>query len=119
MAGCCSGAIPRFSAVLPNYQLVFAGWSRQWRGSTATVRRSGREKTLGGVYEISEQDLSKLDRIEGVPAESERIRVTVFRDTGESLEAWTHLSKNQSQPGKPSSGYLEKIKKAYLEWGLV
>lgn len=119
MNACCPMAKPRFSASLPNFQLVFTGWSREWHSATATIKRAGREKVLGGVYEISESDLVKLDREQGYPAISDRIKVMVFRDTGETIEAFTHMLKHQEKAEKPTNDYLKVIQRGYIDWGLL
>ncbi len=103
MAACCPTAKPRFSASLPNFQLIFAGWSREWHGPVATIKRAGREKVLGGVYEIGETDLAKLDREHGFPAASDRIKVTVFKDTEKRLK---RLPIWQSRRGRQTSHHL-------------
>ena len=60
-----------FKVILPNYKLVFAGWSRQWRGGTATVRLSRGDKVMGVIYEISEKDLRRLILSPGTRIRSE------------------------------------------------
>ena len=119
MAGCCPDARPRFSASLPNFQLVFSGWSREWRGATATIRRANREKVLGGVYEISENELAKLDREKGTPSVNDRINIIVFNDTDEAFEAFTYISKRPGRDEKPSPQYLKVIQEGYISWGLL
>lgn len=119
MVACCPTAKSRFSASLPNFQLMFAGWSREWRGGVATIKRAAREKVLGGVYEVGESDLARLDRQQGFPATSDKIKVTLFKDTGEEIEAFTYLPKQPGRAEKPSSDYLKIIQKAYIDWGLL
>ena len=60
----CPDSQPKFTAVLPNHKLIFTGWSRKWRGGTASVKPFQGEKVAGGVYEISERDLKLLDKHE-------------------------------------------------------
>ena len=62
MKGHCPDSRPLFVAVLPNYKLVFTGWSREWRGGKAAIKSFRGEKVRGAVYEVSEIDLKKLDR---------------------------------------------------------
>ena len=62
----CPDSKPGFIASLTNYNLIFAGWSRKWRGGVASIKRAGGEKVIGAVYEISERDLRLLDRMEMV-----------------------------------------------------
>jgi len=109
----------RFSAVLPNHRLVFGGYSRLWRGGTASLQVSRGDKVLGGVYEITEQELAKLDKYEGYPTEYTHATVMVFPDMGEPVEAVTFVRPRQAAETKPSPEYLACIKKGYSDWGLV
>lgn len=119
MAQHCPGGKPRFSAELPNYKLIFTGWSRQWRGSIASIKISARDKVLGGIYEIQETDLAKLDKFEDCPGNYNRLKVIVFRDTGEAVEAITYIKARQADESKPSPEYLSIIQQGYRDWGLI
>ena len=110
---------PRVTATLPNYRLVFLGWSRQWKGGIATIRGTHGGKVAGGVYEISERDLRRLDALEGYPRESNRVNVTVFTEDGDALKAVTYLKTGQSEETKPSPEYLSVIQAGYRDWGIV
>ncbi len=119
MAQCCPDSQPRFSAELPNYRLVFSGWSRQWGGGTASIKVSSGDKVLGGVYEIAEKDLSRLGRFEDCPNSYDRLKVLLFRDIGQPVEAITYIKKRQTDEGKPSAEYLAVIQQGYRDWGLI
>ena len=77
MQECCPDSKPRFEATLPNYKLVFLGWSRKWRGGVASIKLSRGDKVLGAIYEISDIDLARLDRFEGCPDNYNRLKITV------------------------------------------
>lgn len=116
----CPDSQPRFPATLPNYRLVFVGWSRQWRGGTATIKHSRGDKVLGAVYEISEKDLRRLDGYEGYPEKYDRLNVTVFNEDGEAIRAITYIQKTvQPEETKPSPEYLAVIQQGYRDWALV
>lgn len=57
----CPESKPMFTAILPNYTLIFAGWPRQWRGGVATIKFERGAKVLGGVYEVTDRDLRRVD----------------------------------------------------------
>jgi len=114
----CPEANPRFQAILPNYRLVFTGWSREWKGATASIIPVRGERVQGGVYEISDKDLQRLDRAEDFPNTYDRITVLVLDDSGRSTRAVTYIKKKQSDPGKPSPEYLAVIKQGYRDWGI-
>jgi len=119
MAQCCPSSIPRFSAELPNYKLEFSGWSRQWRGGSISVKHSRGDKVLGGLYEVAETDLARLDKAEDCPNSYGRLKITVYRDTGEPMEAFTYIRSRQADEASPSTDYLKIIQQGYREWGLI
>ena len=110
---------PKVTAVLPNFKLIFCGWSRQWKGGTVTIRSSRGDKVSGGVYEITERDLRRLDGYEGYPRESNRINITVFTEDGQALKAVTYVKTAQAEKTKPSAEYVDTIKQGYRDWGIV
>lgn len=110
---------PRVTATLPNFRLAFLGWSRQWKGGIATLRGAHGNKVAGGVYEITERDLRRLDNLEGYPRESNRINVTVFTEDGDALKAVTYIKTGQAEETKPSPEYLAIVQQGYRDWGIV
>jgi gamma-glutamylcyclotransferase len=110
---------PRVTAVLPNYRLAFFGWSRQWKSGIVTLRGTHGSKVSGGIYEITEKDLRRLDSLEGYPRESNRINITVFTEDGDAFKAVTYIKVTQSEETKPSPEYLAVIQKGYRDWGIV
>ncbi len=119
MQGRCPDSKPEFTATLPNYKLVFVGWSRQWRGGTANLRYFRGAKVLGGIYEISERDLRQLDSYEGYPRNANRLNVTVFNEDGEAIQAMTYIKAGQQEESKPSPEYLSIVQQGYKDWGIV
>ena len=115
----CPNSKPEFIATLPNYKLVFVGWSRQWRGGAVSIRPFRGEKVLGAVYEISDRDLGRLDSYEGYPRSSNRLNVTVFNEDGEPIQAVTYIKAGQSEETRPSPQYLSVIQQGYRDWGIV
>ena len=112
----CPDSKPKFMVTLPNYKLIFAGWSRKWRGGVATIKRFGGEKVLGGIYDVSEQCLRQLDRYE---EGYDRLKVTVFTEVDEPIEAITYIKSGQLEETQPSKEYLAIIQQGYRDWGLV
>ena len=118
MAERCPGSKPLFSAMLPNYKLIFTGWSRQWKGSVASIKPVKGEKVTGAVYDISDTNLKQLDKYEGYPANYNHLKVTVWTDDGDPVEAITFIKTEQSQETRPSPEYLKSITQAYKEWDI-
>ncbi len=115
----CPASKPRFPAVLPNHKLVFAGWSRQWRGGYATIKRVTGAKVRGAVYEISDDCLRRLDKIEGYPGAYDRQTFTVFTEDNEPVEAVVYFKPGQLEEALPSKEYAAVIQQGYRDWGLV
>jgi hypothetical protein len=112
----CPDSKPRFTATLPNYKLVFLGWSREWRGGKASIRIFRGEKVLGAIYDVSEQCLRQLDKYE---SSYDRLKVTVFTETGGAIPAVTYIKTGQVEETKPSPEYLAIIQQGYRDWGIV
>jgi gamma-glutamylcyclotransferase (GGCT)/AIG2-like uncharacterized protein YtfP len=114
----CPDAKPKFSAVLPNYKLIFSGWSREWHGATASIQPFRGSKVVGAVYEISEKDLQKLDRLEDYPNTYDHANVMVFNEDDQPVKAVTYIKRRQADAGKPSPEYAAIIRQGYKDWEL-
>jgi len=112
----CPDNKPIFRATLPNYKLVFVGWSREWRGGKASIRPFRGEKVLGAIYDVSEQCLRRLDKYE---SPYDRLKVIVFNEDGEPVEAIAYIKSGQSEEGKPSAEYVSVIQQGYRDWEIV
>ncbi len=112
----CPDSKPRLVATLPHHKLVFAGWSRKWRGGSATIKRFSGERVFGAIYEVSEQCLRRLDKYE---EGYDRFKVTVFGEVGEPIEVVTYAKSGQLEETPPSKEYLSIIQQGYRDWGIV
>jgi gamma-glutamylcyclotransferase (GGCT)/AIG2-like uncharacterized protein YtfP len=115
----CPDSKPVFLATLHNYKLIFTGWSRQWRGGVASIKPFRGERVLGAIYELSDRDWRRLDRYEGCPGNYNRLKVTVFDEDGEPVEAVTYIRSEQSEETSPSDEYLAVIQQGYRDWEMV
>ena len=88
-------------------------------GGVATIQRVRGEKVLGTVYEISEQCLRQLDRYEGYPDAYDRLKVTVFDQDGNPIEAITYIKSGQLKETPPSKEYLAIIQQGYKDWRII
>ncbi len=111
----CPDSKPRFVATLPNYKLVFVGWSRQWRGALASIRLFRGGRVRGAIYEVSEECLRRLDKYE---AGYHRLKVTVFDEDNEPIEAVTYIKAGELEDAPPSKEYLAVIQQGYRDWRL-
>jgi gamma-glutamylcyclotransferase (GGCT)/AIG2-like uncharacterized protein YtfP len=119
MAERCPDNQPRFRAVLPNYKLIFTGWSRQWRSGTASIKPFQGERVPGAVYEISELCLKRLDKHEGYPTVYDHINVLVITEDGEAVRAVSYIKREQSEETQPTREYLAVIQQGYHDWEIT
>jgi gamma-glutamylcyclotransferase (GGCT)/AIG2-like uncharacterized protein YtfP len=119
MAERCPAAKPKMIAKLPHYRLVFAGWSRKWRGGYATIRQSTGNVVVGALYEISERDLRLLDKHEDYPMTYDHLNVKVVTEDGDFVEAVTYIRTGQAEETKPSPEYLAIIRQGYRDWDIA
>jgi gamma-glutamylcyclotransferase len=115
----CPQAQPVSIVTLHHYKLAFSGWSRKWRGGVATIQPFRGERVLGAVYELSEEDMRRLDKYEDCPATYSRIKVGVNNDFGELIEAETYIRAQRAEENKPSKEYLAVIRQGYRDWGII
>ena len=115
----CPESKPVFIATLHNYKLTFVGWSRQWRGGTASIKPFRGERVPGAIYELSDQDLRRLDKYEGYPNAYDRLSVKANNEDGESVEAITYIKAGQADETQPSQEYLSVIRQGYRDWGIT
>ncbi len=113
----CPDCLAKFPATLYHYQLVFVGWSRQWRGGIATIRPIRGGKVLGAIYEVTEECLRQLDRYEG--NDYRRLNVIINNEDGEPVEAVTYIRSEQAESTKPSAEYLSFLQQGYKDWRLI
>jgi gamma-glutamylcyclotransferase len=119
MAERCPEAKARIVATLPNFKLVFTGYSRLRKGAEATIKGSRGDKVMGVVYEIGEAALRKLDKWEEYPVNYKHMDARVYTDSGEAYDAITFIKARQEEEGKPSPEYLAIIQQGYRDWGLI
>jgi len=111
----CPDGKPLFTAVLPNYKLVFVGWSRQWRGGVASIKSLRGDRVRGAIYEVTESCLRRLDRYESGYS---RLNVTVFGEDDEPIEAITYIKDGKLEDAAPSKEYLAVIQQGLRDWRL-
>ena len=119
MAERCPECRPKVSATLAHYQLVFTGWSRIFRGGTASIKPLRGSRVKGGVYDVPDTALKKLDIAEGFPAQNVKQNVMVNIESGESLSCFTYVPAHQAEESRPAQEYLTHLQQGYRDWGLV
>src|SRR3989304_3820820 len=112
----CPDSRPLFVATLPNYKIIFTGWSREWRGGKATIKSLRGEKVRGAIYEVSEACLRQLDRYE---AGYTRFNVTVYDEDNQPHQVITYIKSGQLEETAPSREYGEIIRQGYRDWEIA
>lgn len=100
--------IPTSPAYIEGYERCFAGWSRTWGGSVASLRKKSGAITYGSALYLKPGDLEALDPYEGYPRVYRREKVTIVID-GEKVPAWVYLHNAKCAEGPPSVDYLKAI----------
>jgi gamma-glutamylcyclotransferase (GGCT)/AIG2-like uncharacterized protein YtfP len=116
MKSLCPDSQPKFTATLPNYKLVFTGWSRNLRGGLATIKSFRGEKVRGAIYEVGDVCFRRLDKWETGYI---RFNVTVFDEDNQPHQAITYIKSGQLEESMPSREYGEVIRQGYRDWGII
>jgi gamma-glutamylcyclotransferase len=104
-------------ATLPDHTVKFCRWSSQWRCGLANIVPSQGEKTLGGVFELTDEDVKTMDQFErDVPQGAYRhLQVTVSATSGEK-ELVTTYAASPIGKFKPKDHYLDWVLKGLRQW---
>ena len=116
MLSVCPDSKPKFVAVLPNYRLMFTGWSREWHGGKATIKPVRGEKVRGAIYEVTDACMRKLDKQETGYA---RMNVTVFDEDNQAIQAVTYTKSGQLEETMPSKEYGAIMHEGYRDWRII
>ena len=80
-------------ATLPDHTVKFCRWSSQWRCGLASIVPSQGEKTLGGVFELTDEDVKTMDQFEqDVPQGAYRHLQVTSRPDGEKELVTTYAA---------------------------
>jgi len=101
--------ISREGARLKGYRLVFNKCDDKHFGvGLANIARDEKGQVEGVLYKISESDIAKLDKLEGVPHDYFKMGVSVIVDDGRNISAFAYLANTDKIVGrlKPKKEYL-------------
>lgn len=114
MAERCLGSRYLGRAVLEGYKQVFDGYSELRKGAGANVVPEYGSKVVGGLYEVSMDNLDALDKFE---LDYDRVMLSVKRLDGAACEAITYL-RDPLPVGEPSKEYLDIIAEGKKDCGI-
>jgi len=93
------------AAILKDYSLVFRG--------VADIVKEKKQKVQGILFEVSKNDIVKLDAYEGYPMLYKRIKIVVNIGNKE-VEAFAYKMVNGYSFELPDKGYFDIIYEGYL-----
>lgn len=111
----CPDSEPLFRALLENWQLVFE--SNGGLGY-CNIKPKDAEKVVGGLWKISQTDLSLLDFFEGYPKKYDRVTLTVKDEKGSTHQAIVYKMTDESYPMYPIPHYIDTVNKGYMDFNI-
>lgn len=110
MKRCIGGWTDSRRAELRGFKLVFDTYSASWKGGVANLEEDEASKVYGVAYEITLEQLSELDKFEGVPQRAMRRSVEIEVEGIGKVSAITHVAANpRKTPIYPSKEYLSAM----------
>jgi gamma-glutamylcyclotransferase len=84
--------------------------SRIYKGGVSGIEPALNQLVWGVVYDVSENEIMYLDKIEGVSEGSYyRHTLIVVKEDGTPIKVYTYRTTNPKGPFKPTKKYLELI----------
>ncbi len=106
-------------ALLPNWEVQFNYWSQNYQGGVTGIEPALNKLVRGAVYDISPEDMERLDEVEGVHRGTYyRHVIMVVSEEGEPMLAHVYRTTNPRGPFKPSKRYLKHILEGAEKLGL-
>ncbi|MEK7285856.1 MAG: gamma-glutamylcyclotransferase family protein [Nitrospirota bacterium] len=107
MLGRCPGNEIVGAACLTHYTLTFTRWSRSWNSGTADIIPEKGKEVWGILYDLTLDNLRRLDRFADYPTSYVRQDVLV-KQGKEIIPAFTYVAIRQGAFA-PSKVYLNKM----------
>ena len=105
---------------LPGYRLTFNRYSSGWGGGVADVIQDQGSEVWGLVFELSSEDLKRLDRYEGCykdqPSLYERWKAAIDAPDGQVCDVWVYAVVEKQKFVRPTPEYLQIIRDAAARW---
>ena len=101
------------------FRLTFPRCSKKQKGGVASIEESEGDVVWGALYELTREDVRRLDKKEGVNSGAYRKLpgFEVIRLNGTPVQAYTYIA-NKCGSFKPHRCYLCQIIKGAQKWGL-
>ena len=115
-------------ALLPDYRIAFTRYSSKRNGGVADVVPEKNSSVWGGLYEISEDDLTNLNSCEGYDPKREgsknsynqaEVFVYIGGDLKKTVKTLIYVAVKQKEFIQPHTDYLAQIIRGAKSWGLT
>jgi gamma-glutamylcyclotransferase (GGCT)/AIG2-like uncharacterized protein YtfP len=106
-------------AILPDFEVQFNFLSKTYGGGVTGIEPAPGKKALGVLYDVSPDEMERLDIVEGIPTGIYyRQTVTVVDEDGNHHQAETYRTTDPKGPYTPTRRYLGLMIKGAKEHGL-
>ncbi len=106
------------TAVIKNYELLFKGSKT---GSYLTIEKCEGDYVPVGVWEVTEEDIRRLDIYEGYPSFYYKTELPVvlktFKGEKRKVQALVYIMHEERPLGMPSMGYVRTCNEGYNAFG--
>ena len=101
-------------AKLEGYSLFFSGFSNNWGGATASIKKNKDKVCKGSIVFLSEKELKELDKFEGYFGKKNQNNTydrkeVICKIKNKEIKAFVYIKKNKKWIDYPSSKYLTAI----------
>lgn len=127
MRGRCPSVRVIAIAKLAEHRLVFTHYAKDRGCGTCDALPEAGQEVWGVIYDISDEDLSRLDKNEGYRPERTRSensyvreRREVYRggDKTQPMLVWLYFANRQPKVPPPNAAYMKSLIEGATHWGL-
>jgi gamma-glutamylcyclotransferase (GGCT)/AIG2-like uncharacterized protein YtfP len=117
---CPESDLSWFIAEAPGWKLCFPRQSEKRKGGVGSIVEEAKSSVWGVVFTVSERDLLRLDRYEGVGSKAyKRNRIEVLDEHGQHSSAWTYFAISEGDKNfVPHADYIDLYVKGAKYFGL-
>ncbi len=112
----CPNSKPFEIGCLNGYRLDFTHYSSGWNGGVADIFVDPDNEVWGLIYELSTEDIHRLDDYEDYPDVYTRFQTSIETLTGSISDVWVYTVVRKNRFIPPTKAYMDIIKKAALEY---
>ena len=100
---------------LKGYRLSFTRYSSGWNAGIADIAVDPNYEVWGLIYEVSMEDLCRLDDCEGYPDVYTRFQTSIKTQKGSVSDVWIYTVVRKKNFIPPTKEYMEIIKNAAVK----